>query len=164
MPVKSEILKEYGSIKTQRNAEVKFYIDRFRNNLYANIREFIDSKNYKGPTRKGVKLNFNELTEIFEKTKDLSLTDPEIKDKEILRLNKNSQKDIVIKAADYKGKVGLDIREWLKTPEYQGWTKNGVRFETVNFDKFKELVSAMYGEFKTFETAPAAPKAQVNEE
>jgi hypothetical protein len=152
MPVRSEIVKEFGAIQTQRNANVKFYIDKFRGGFYANIREFIEGKNYKGPTRKGVKLNFKELTEIYEKTKDLNLDDPSIKDKEILRLEKNSIKDIVLKAAEYKGRVGLDIREWLKTDEYKGWTKNGVRFESANFIKFKEFVSQMYTEFGTIQS------------
>ena len=65
MALKSEIIKEYGAIQTQRNAQVRFYIDKFRNALYANIREFIEGKNYKGPTRKGVKLNFKELSLIL---------------------------------------------------------------------------------------------------
>ena len=152
MALKSEIIKEYGAIQTQRNAQVRFYIDKFRNALYANIREFIEGKNYKGPTRKGVKLNFKELSEIQDKIKDLSLDDPAVKDKEILRLEKSSIKDIVLKAADYKGRVGLDIREWLKTDEYKGWTKNGVRIEIANFPKFKELILAMYTEFQTLDS------------
>jgi len=150
MPLKSETLKEFGSIQTQRNAQVKFYIDKFRNTIYANIREFIEGKNYKGFTRKGVKLNYDELTEIVEKIKDLNLEDASIKDKEILRIKKNSTKDIVVKAADYKGRIGLDIREWLNTEEYKGWTKNGVRFEADTISKFKELVGAMHTEFKSF--------------
>lgn len=148
MPLKSETLKDFGSIKTQRNAEVKFYIDKFRDTLYANIREFIKGKNYTGPTRKGVKLNAAELAEVYEKTKDLKLEDPGIKDKDIIKLAKNSIKDIIIKAAEYKGRVGLDIREWLKTPEYTGATKNGVRIESANFEKFKEFVLAMHEELK----------------
>lgn len=153
MPVKSEIIEEFGAIKTQRNAEVKFYIDKFRNALYANIREFIDGKNYKGPTRKGVKLNFEELSKIRETVNSLNLENPEIKDKEILRLQKNSIKDIVLKAAEYKGRVGLDIREWLKTDEYKGWTKNGVRIEPANFAKFKEYLESMFSKFQTLNSA-----------
>jgi len=149
MPLKSETLKEFGSIQTQRNAQVKFYIDKFRNAIYANIREFIEGKNYKGFTRKGVKLNVEELAEIVEKTQNINLEDPSLKDKEIARIKKNSTKDIVVKAADYKGRVGLDIREWLNTEEYEGWTKNGVRFEPENYKKFMELITDMLSELKS---------------
>ena len=148
MPAKSEIIEEFGSIQTQRNAKIKFYIDKFHNILYANIREFIEGKNYTGPTRKGVKLNMDELSKVHECIKSVNLEDPQIKDKELARIEKNSIKDIVLKAADYKGKVGLDIREWLKTDEYKGWTKNGVRIEKSNFDTFKQYIEQMCSKFK----------------
>jgi len=48
-------------------------------------------------------------------------------DKEIGRIRKNSTTEIVVKVTEYKGSIGVDIREFVTSDRYTGWTKNGTR-------------------------------------
>ena len=48
-------------------------------------------------------------------------------DKEIGRIRKNDTTDIVVKITEYKGSIGVDIREFVTSDRYTGWTKNGTR-------------------------------------
>jgi hypothetical protein len=55
---------------------------------------------------------------------------------EIGRLKKNDTTDIVIEKSDYKGSVGVNIREYIKSDKYTGWSNRGLR---IPIDKWKEL-------------------------
>jgi len=33
----------------------------------------------------------------------------------------------VVRVSEYKGQMGLDIREYVESPRYTGWSKSGVR-------------------------------------
>jgi hypothetical protein len=55
---------------------------------------------------------------------------------EIGRVKKNDTTDIVIEKSDYKGSVGVNIREYIKSDKYTGWSKSGLR---IPIDKWKEL-------------------------
>jgi hypothetical protein len=55
---------------------------------------------------------------------------------EIGRLRKNETTEIVVQKTEYKGSVGIDIREYVTSDRYTGWSKNGIR---VSVDKWKEF-------------------------
>jgi len=57
-------------------------------------------------------------------------------DREIGRIRKNSTTEIVVKITEFKGSVGVDIREFVTSDRYTGWTKNGTR---IPADKVCEL-------------------------
>ncbi len=57
-------------------------------------------------------------------------------DKEIGRIRKNDTTDIVVKITEYKGSIGLDIREYVQSERYTGWSKSGTR---IPADKVCEL-------------------------
>ena len=59
-------------------------------------------------------------------------------DKEIGRIRKNDTTDIVVKITEYKGSVGLDIREYVQSERYTGWSKSGTR---IPADKVCELAN-----------------------
>lgn len=50
-----------------------------------------------------------------------------MEDKEIGRIKKSESTEIVIKINEFEGKKGIDIREYVTTPKYIGWTKSGTR-------------------------------------
>jgi hypothetical protein len=64
-------------------------------------------------------------------------------EKEIGKLPKNDQTDIVIRVDDFGGKRGLTIREFVSSERYTGFTKAGVRISTENFKKFKEMINSV---------------------
>jgi hypothetical protein len=51
--------------------------------------------------------------------------------------------DIIIGIKEYKGKVGVDIREFVTGEKYNGPTKKGLRIPAENFPKFKEMINSI---------------------
>lgn len=59
---------------------------------------------------------------------------------EIGRVRKNDTTEIVIQKTEFKGSVGIDIREYVTSDRYTGWSKNGIR---ISVDKWKEFKAIM---------------------
>jgi len=55
---------------------------------------------------------------------------------EIGRIRKNDTTEIVVQKTEFKGSVGIDIREYVTSDRYTGWSKNGIR---ISVDKWKEF-------------------------
>ena len=64
-------------------------------------------------------------------------------EKDIGKINKNDQTDIVVRVDDFGGKTGLTIREFVTSDRYTGFTKAGVRISAENFPKFKEMINSI---------------------
>ncbi len=61
-------------------------------------------------------------------------------DKEIGRIRKNDTTDIVVKITEYKGSIGLDIREYVQSERYTGWSKSGTRIPADQVCKLTRLI------------------------
>jgi Transcriptional Coactivator p15 (PC4) len=59
---------------------------------------------------------------------------------EIGRIRKNDTTEIVVQKTEFKGSVGIDIREYVTSDRYTGWSKNGIR---ISVDKWKEFKAIM---------------------
>lgn len=128
--------------------EIVFYYDYFNEKVWANIRKFIKSKKYTGPTKQGIKFDPTKLPEIknaFDKANEQADT---IQDEEFLRISRSPNRDLVVHASVYKGSLGVDLRVWLKTEKYKGWTKDGIRFP---IDIIPQVLEALQ---KMIETKP----------
>ncbi|HSD57403.1 MAG TPA: transcriptional coactivator p15/PC4 family protein [Methanotrichaceae archaeon] len=55
---------------------------------------------------------------------------------EIGRIRKSETTEIVVQKTEFKGSVGIDIREYVTSDRYTGWSKNGIR---ISVDKWKEF-------------------------
>jgi len=64
-------------------------------------------------------------------------------EKDIDRIPKNAETDIVIRVDDFGGKVGLTIREFVKSERYTGFTKAGTRVPAEQFKAFKEAINSI---------------------
>ena len=64
-------------------------------------------------------------------------------EKDIGKIKKNDNTDIVVRIDDFGGKTGLTIREFVSGDRYTGFTKAGVRISAENFDKFKEMINSV---------------------
>ena len=64
-------------------------------------------------------------------------------EKDIGKITKNDQADIVIRVDDFGGKTGLTIREFVTSDRYTGFTKSGVRIPAEEFPKFKEMINSI---------------------
>ena len=60
---------------------------------------------------------------------------------EMGRLRKNDTTEIVVQKTDFRGSVGIDIREYVTSERYTGWSKNGIRIPVEMWQDFKEILS-----------------------
>ena len=64
-------------------------------------------------------------------------------EKDIDRIGKNADTDIVIRIDDFGGKRGLTIREFVRSERYTGFTKSGTRIPADKFKLFKEAINSI---------------------
>jgi len=67
-------------------------------------------------------------------------------EKDIGKINKNDTTDIVVRVDDFGGRKGLTIREFVTSDRYTGFTKQGVRILSKDFQKFKEMINSISDE------------------
>ena len=90
-------------------------------------------------------------------------------DKDIGKIAKNSNTDIVIRLDDFGGKRGLTIREFVNGVDggYKGFTKSGTRIPADKFLEFREIINSIsLDDLKASEKAeaPAAEAAGKKED
>lgn len=64
-------------------------------------------------------------------------------EKDIGRIQKNADTEIVVRIDDFGGSRGLTIREFVKSPKYTGFTKAGVRISADKFKDFKNMINSV---------------------
>ena len=66
-------------------------------------------------------------------------------EKDIGKIAKNSNTDIVVRIDDFGGKTGLTIREFVNGVDggYKGFTKSGTRIPADKFLEFRELINSI---------------------
>jgi len=75
-------------------------------------------------------------------------------EKDIGKIKKNDESDIIIRLDDFGGARGLTIREFVTSDRYTGFTKAGVRIKSADFPVFKELINSISEEDLKNELAP----------
>lgn len=78
-------------------------------------------------------------------------------DKEIDRIEKNPETDIVIRIDEFNGRTGVTIREFVKSERYTGFTKAGTRIPADKFHLFKKAINSI--DEKDLESNTESPKA-----
>jgi hypothetical protein len=64
-------------------------------------------------------------------------------EKDIDRIPKNPETDIIIRIDDFGGKRGITIREFVKSERYTGFTKAGTRIPAEYFKVFKQAINSI---------------------
>jgi len=64
-------------------------------------------------------------------------------EKDIDRIQKSVDTDIVIRIDDFGGRKGLTIREYVKSEKYTGFTKAGLRVPADKFKIFKAAINSI---------------------
>lgn len=64
-------------------------------------------------------------------------------EKDIGKIKKNDTTEIVVRIDDFGGRKGLTVREFVTSDRYTGFTKAGVRIQSADFKKFKEMVNSI---------------------
>jgi hypothetical protein len=64
-------------------------------------------------------------------------------EKDIGKIKKNDETDVIIRVDDFGGNTGLTIREFVKSENYTGFTKAGVRIRADKFEDFKKIINSI---------------------
>jgi len=64
-------------------------------------------------------------------------------EKDIGKIKKNENTDIIVRIDDYGGKKGLTIREYVTGDRYTGFTKSGTRIPAEKFFEFREMINSI---------------------
>lgn len=64
-------------------------------------------------------------------------------DKDVDRIPKNPDTDIVIRVDDFGGRKGLTIREFVRGERYTGFTKSGTKIPAEHFKAFKKAINSI---------------------
>ena len=64
-------------------------------------------------------------------------------EKDIGKIRKNDNTDIVIRVDDFGGRTGVTIREFTTSERYTGFTKSGTRISAEKFEDFKALINSV---------------------
>lgn len=64
-------------------------------------------------------------------------------EKDIDRIPKNADTDIVIRIDDFGGRRGVTIREFVRGERYTGFTKAGTRIPVEHFKAFKQAINSI---------------------
>ncbi len=67
-------------------------------------------------------------------------------EKDIDRITKNRDTDLVIRIDDFNGKRGVTMREYVKSDKYTGFTKAGIRIPADKFEIFKKAINSIKDE------------------
>ncbi len=67
-------------------------------------------------------------------------------EKDIGKIQKNQDTEIIIRIDDFGGKKGLTIREFVKNQKYTGFTKAGTRIPADKFLDFKHIINSISDE------------------
>jgi hypothetical protein len=64
-------------------------------------------------------------------------------EKDLGRIKKNNDTDVIIRIDDFGGKIGLTIREYVNSSPsgYKGFTKAGTRIPLESLEDFKKMIS-----------------------
>ena len=64
-------------------------------------------------------------------------------EKDLGKIKKNDNTEIVIRIDDFGGKTGITIREFTTSERYTGFTKSGTRIPAEKFQEFKEMINSI---------------------
>lgn len=120
-------MSEIGVIRLSPSSEVIFYIDMYKGERFANIRKFIRSERYTGPTKKGIKLTKQQLEPIIKALTKLSGDLDTIQEEELASIPISEDRHISIRINYFNGAYGLDIRHYISNKKYKGPLKKGIR-------------------------------------
>ena len=132
-----------ASCEITKSTEVNFYYDYYSDRIWANIRKFVKSERYTGPTKDGVKFDPKHLASVFKALEEADLHCDTMSDEVFLRFSKNKSVDLVVHASSYKGTVGIDIRERFRMPDgLEGWGK-GIRLGVEHLSDLINCIKLM---------------------
>ncbi|MCK4667928.1 hypothetical protein KAU33_14325 [Candidatus Dependentiae bacterium] len=135
-------METIGTIEISKSTELNFYVEGYKDVLYGNIRKFITTEKYTGPTKKGIMLSHENLKEIIKKINDNIESFKKFEEvKQEVKLD--DERYINIAIVTFKEKKYFELREYLNTEKYSGPTKKGVTIPVAHFEETLVFLTKM---------------------
>lgn len=151
-------LKDVGRLTMPDGSEIRFYADEFKGYPFGSIRTFVKSPTYEGPTKAGVTLKGAVLDGVIEALEKLPKEPTATEDVELARFEKKKNAEeaieLVVRITLYRDTTGVDLREWVVSESYTGWSKKGVRLPYADIVKSVGFLKEM----RTFLAGRPNPK------
>ncbi len=61
-------------------------------------------------------------------------------EQEFGRIRKSETTELVVRRTEFRGSAGIDIREYVTSERYTGWSKNGIRIPVDQWRSFKGIL------------------------
>ena len=120
-----------GTVLLTEASKLVFSVSQWRGRYFANVRKFVTTQKYEGPTRAGLSLNIGLLDLLVTTLVQLEKAIPPPQENEFKAIIKRATEFIRIRTLPDMEAGDLphvDIREYVDRPAYQGPTKRGIRF------------------------------------
>lgn len=152
---RAEEMQVISSFQLDDTKELLFYSHSFRKRRLGAIRIFVDSPKYAGPTRAGFDMVLSQLKQLFDALEPL----PEDLDSgrvipplEVARIPGGTQSsEWVVQVVEPEGtseQYRLDIRKYVTSKGFTGWTRKGLR---IDVDFIDEIVDHLPGVVQALE-------------
>jgi len=132
-----------GKIPLSRTTELRFEVSPYQGKNYINIRQFVESTNFTGFTKKGITLTHELGLLLLDSLKQYQPVDEILQQSEICRVPKNDTTELVaqlIPADEKHDAASLDVREYIQSETYTGWTQKGFR---LSLDKLDTVINLL---------------------
>lgn len=133
-----------GIVPLDENRELHFLISPYKGRRLAHIREFLKTTKYTGYTKRGIALNDTTLESIINILNGFPSIQNVNHDQEIGRISKNNVTTIIVRLIEQGRTCYLDIREYIETERYEGWTKKGARIPLKAYDEAKVFIRSCH--------------------
>jgi hypothetical protein len=141
--------REIGYIELTATTRIEFHISSWKGQTRGEIRKFVATQKYSGRTKSGMLLAGPTLVQLRSALRvfqsDIPTPDPE----QFVSVGKTRDWEIriVIIPPDEESKLpNVDIREYIETPGWTGYTKKGVRFSWDKLKQFSQLLDVLVHE------------------
>jgi len=61
-------------------------------------------------------------------------------EQEFGRIKKSETTELVVRRTEFRGSAGSNIREYVTSDRYTGWSKNGIRIPVDQWLSFKKIL------------------------
>jgi len=141
-----------NKIKLDSNNQLKFQKVVTSSGKYlGDIRTFVDSQDYTGHTKKGLRFTLGQLKKLKNITSNINITEVKKSGLKIDQFEISNSSTIVVQIKNNKytnHNPLIDIRKHIETDDYIGFTKNGFRFPPEDLDEFNNKLTKLIKELE----------------
>ena len=132
-----------GKISLGYTTELRFEISKFKGKDYVNISRFVESAEYTGYTKRGLTLPPEFALQILESLQKYKKSYDSGSEGEICRITKSETVEIIahiVDPDDPHDTPCIDVREYVHSETYTGWTQRGFRLPLEDLETLLVLL------------------------